>query len=1101
MSKKIKLADLIFKVGDDGSLAVFEGEAKKAGKATDKLGKSAQTADRNLKGASRQSSNSSKNFSKMAQGIQGGLVPAYATLAASMFAVSAVYRAFQNAADFSALQASQEAYAASTGVMMGSVSKSLQAASQGQLDLQTAGASAAIMIAKGFTTDQIDQVARASTAAAQSLGRSYEDTFNRIVQGTTKAEPELLDELGITLRLETATQKYADAVGKNRDELTTYERSQAVLNETLRQADENFGAVAGRVPVNAFNKLGTVMTDLTMSFQQMFAPIANFLANVLGNNVLAAVAALGLFASAILSQVLPSSEEMINNIDEWSGKHTAAYDKAVADMQEYSAEQKKASMDVESNRMQGKKDLQTSAQKMGKSDSPVLKRAQRGTLAGADKHNLKKALDSAEMQYKKHGKIVSGIFKGKDIEVVRSMKKSFKQMNMQTRTWGQATKATLKKVQLGFKVASAGIKAGWQATMAGMGKATAKFGAFAGKVMGKAGTIGIIIMVFQVIMGMVNNIDKIIIGSMTMIGKLLDGVTYMIDKMLGLIAKIPGPMGKVAQIAKDGLPEAGAMTEKFKEMGKSFVEEKGIDKFAQGRREGASANDAMNSSLDATEEKLTSIRKIVDAMNKGKPQSYLKNLEFQANTLNTSGIAGEITRLRSMQTATKSEEAGGGALYNAEQLEEQEAKVRSLFMELKKVIPGLSEFGDILDLDIEALMRFTTETGNAGNTLNVMKQVSESSLARRAEAAKGLASGFFDKELSDLKKVQNQYASLTDASATLTATQTAELAKILGVSEGVIAGSSISDILGVIQNKTLETQSLIDRTRQLSIDKLQNQLSGASFGAKKDEYTNQLKREQKLTDFGLQQEGIAIRLLELREAGKGLDATKKAANDVLIRQEELKLQIIQKQMKEYERSNTVVGQLNDTFQSGLDEMFLSIIDGTTKAKDAFKQLAIVVIQEMQRILAVRMASAIINMMAGVAASGTGSGSGSDSAPQINMPDTLPGSGGYPGGGRYGGIFGKGYAAGGIADGPDSGYNVLMHGREAIVPLPDGDKIPVQLTGKGQGPVNSVINVTVNNEGDTETSAEESTALGEAIQLAVTREISEQQRPGGLLSPI
>ena len=44
------------------------------------------------------------------------------------------------------------------------------------------------------------------------------------------------------------------------------------------------------------------------------------------------------------------------------------------------------------------------------------------------------------------------------------------------------------------------------------------------------------------------------------------------------------------------------------------------------------------------------------------------------------------------------------------------------------------------------------------------------------------------------------------------------------------------------------------------------------------------------------------------------------------------------------------------------------------------------------------------------------------------------------GGRYGGVFGKkGYNMGGIADGPTSGYNVIMHGREAIVPLPDGDK--------------------------------------------------------------
>ena len=213
------------------------------------------------------------------------------------------------------------------------------------------------------------------------------------------------------------------------------------------------------------------------------------------------------------------------------------------------------------------------------------------------------------------------------------------------------------------------------------------------------------------------------------------------------------------------------------------------------------------------------------------------------------------------------------------------------------------------------------------------------------------------------------------------------------------------------------------------------------------------------------------------------------------------LDILKAQQKEYERSNTVVGQLNDTFQDGLDDMFLSIINGTASAKDAFKQLAVVVIQEMQKILAVRMASSIIQMMTGMFP-GSGlpdtSGPGPHMSPVTPQPSILDSMNT----GRYGGTFGKkGYASGGIADGPQSGYNVLMHGREAIVPLPDGDKIPVQLTGKGQGPVNSVINVTVNNEGDTETSEEESSALGEAIQMAVTREISEQQRPGGLLSPI
>ena len=48
-----------------------------------KTAKGAHSVDRRLKGAAQASSNTSKNFSKMAQGITGGLVPAYATLAAS----------------------------------------------------------------------------------------------------------------------------------------------------------------------------------------------------------------------------------------------------------------------------------------------------------------------------------------------------------------------------------------------------------------------------------------------------------------------------------------------------------------------------------------------------------------------------------------------------------------------------------------------------------------------------------------------------------------------------------------------------------------------------------------------------------------------------------------------------------------------------------------------------------------------------------------------------------------------------------------------------------------------------------------------------------
>ena len=114
MAKNKVEVDVI--VDDKGTTKKLGLESKKASEGLDKTAKSARTADRNLKGASQQSANGTKNFSKMAQGISGGLVPAYATLAANIFAISAAFNFFKRAADVSVLIQAQESYATSTGV-------------------------------------------------------------------------------------------------------------------------------------------------------------------------------------------------------------------------------------------------------------------------------------------------------------------------------------------------------------------------------------------------------------------------------------------------------------------------------------------------------------------------------------------------------------------------------------------------------------------------------------------------------------------------------------------------------------------------------------------------------------------------------------------------------------------------------------------------------------------------------------------------------------------------------------------------------------------------------------------------------------------------
>jgi hypothetical protein len=110
--------------------------------------------------------------------------------------------------------------------------------------------------------------------------------------------------------------------------------------------------------------------------------------------------------------------------------------------------------------------------------------------------------------------------------------------------------------------------------------------------------------------------------------------------------------------------------------------------------------------------------------------------------------------------------------------------------------------------------------------------------------------------------------------------------------------------------------------------------------------------------------------------------------------------------------------------------------------------------------------------------------------------------------RYGGIMKppKGYRTGGIATGSAAGYPALLHGKEAVVPLPHGNKIPVDL--KGAGGQQNNIGVTVNIASDGSSSISQDNAQAEqegksmaaAISAAVTQELIKQRRAGGMLSP-
>lgn len=328
---------IIIDVEVNGKMQKATVDAKKLSSALDTTGKSARTADRNLKGAAKASANSSKNFSKMAQGMQGGLVPAYAELAARIFAISAAFNFLKDAGDLKALQDGQIAYASATGIAMRTLTSDVIRATDAQISFRDAAQATAIGTAAGLNADQLTRLGKAAKDASLVLGRDVTDSFNRLIRGVTKAEPELLDELGIILRLEDATTEYAAALNLNRNELTQFQRSQAVVNDVLSQAEQKYSKIIEIVDpsANKFAQLGkafdTIVNDLRNAAVTILTPLAELFIRFPE----IAYAGFILIGQAVLTSAIPALSTFATSMKEVSTSSSAALAEAREDLKSY----------------------------------------------------------------------------------------------------------------------------------------------------------------------------------------------------------------------------------------------------------------------------------------------------------------------------------------------------------------------------------------------------------------------------------------------------------------------------------------------------------------------------------------------------------------------------------------------------------------------------------------------------------------------------------------------------------------------------------------------------------------------------------------------
>lgn len=245
----------------------------------------------------------SRDFAQQSQGL-GGLVRLYATFAANIFAVTAAFTALSNAADTSNLIKGLDQLGANSGRALGSLAKKLSDASEGAISLRDSMESVAKASSAGLNDSQIQKLGDSAKKAAQALGLSMPDALGRLTRGISKLEPELLDELGIFVRIDDATRKYALSIGKSSASLSDFERRQAFANAVLTQAQEKFGAI--QIDVNPYAKLLASFQNISFAGLELVNKVLGPLVKLLSESPGALAALLGAIGVKLVSTALPA---------------------------------------------------------------------------------------------------------------------------------------------------------------------------------------------------------------------------------------------------------------------------------------------------------------------------------------------------------------------------------------------------------------------------------------------------------------------------------------------------------------------------------------------------------------------------------------------------------------------------------------------------------------------------------------------------------------------------------------------------------------------------------------------------------------------------
>lgn len=179
-------------------------------------------------------------------------------------------------------------------------------------------------------------------------------------------------------------------------------------------------------------------------------------------------------------------------------------------------------------------------------------------------------------------------------------------------------------------------------------------------------------------------------------------------------------------------------------------------------------------------------------------------------------------------------------------------------------------------------------------------------------------------------------------------------------------------------------------------------------------------------------------------------------------------------------ANSIEGVLTGTMT--IQESFHSFFDSIGKA---FLKMAS---QMIAKLIIIKLLKTAIGLFGGGGAETPSEGLNLEGIQQYTTPAPLPTMSDF-----------SAFAMGGIVTKPTNALIGEAGMNEAVVPLPNGRSIPVDMKGATGGNVTSNVTVNVTTDGETSSSGSDGAAkLGKAIDTAVRKVIMDERRSGGLL---